>query len=97
MATDNGGKFEAQLEASQCSFCKHNGSDWNCTAFPEEIPDEILSNEFDHRLPHPGDNGVRFEPNDAEDARLMVQVMATVPGVVALQNRLHRQSVWPDE
>lgn len=32
-----------------------------CSAFPQEIPREILMNEFDHHKPYPGDNGIQFE------------------------------------
>ena len=32
----------------------------HCAAFPQGIPDSILDNEVDHRLPVSGDNGIRF-------------------------------------
>ena len=35
--------------------------DRTCAAFPEGIPPEILGGGFDHREPHPDDNGVQFE------------------------------------
>ncbi len=31
-------------------------------AFPQGIPEAILSNELPHDPPYPGDNGIRFEP-----------------------------------
>ena len=34
-----------------------------CTAFPDDIPDDILEG-FDHREPYAGDNGIRWEPQD---------------------------------
>ncbi len=52
-----------------CKFCKHfnNAKDEtgsrkssNCNAFPEYIPSEISANNFDHRMPHPDDNGIQF-------------------------------------
>ena len=39
----------------QCTFCKHfedfKGLLGLCTAFPEGIPNEIVKNEVDHKLP----------------------------------------------
>jgi hypothetical protein len=37
-----------------------------CTAFPAGIPDEIWWNRFDHRQPHVGDGGLRWESNGHE-------------------------------
>ncbi|MBF0546217.1 MAG: hypothetical protein HQM08_17370 [Candidatus Riflebacteria bacterium] len=33
-----------------------------CDAFPNGIPEEILGLQFDHINPHPGDNGIQYEP-----------------------------------
>lgn len=63
---------------SQCSTCRHYRSpfsredgNWDggpfCDAFPDSIPDEILTNRLDHRQPLPGDHGVQWEADgDAE-------------------------------
>jgi hypothetical protein len=52
-----------------CLDCKHlDRSDpkgpTRCAAFPVGIPVEILLSRRDHRGPHPGDRGIRFEPAD---------------------------------
>ena len=59
-----------------CVFCKHlytSGKPKNvstqlkvlstpgCKAFPAGIPYEITTNGFDHRTPHPDDNGIQFK------------------------------------
>ena len=41
-----------------CSRCRFDGT---CDAFPDGIPEEIGMGMFDHREPHAGDNGIRFE------------------------------------
>jgi hypothetical protein len=51
------------IAISQCLSCLHKRAGYFCDAFPAAagIPDEILANRFDHRRPHPGDHGVRWE------------------------------------
>ena len=49
----------------QCKSCTHyqgylDGAH-RCTAFPLAIPVVILTNEFDHTQPFPGDGGILFE------------------------------------
>ena len=42
-----------------------------CDAYPDGVPDAILDNEWDHRQPVEGDNGLQFVPIDGfsnEDA-----------------------------
>lgn len=55
------------LIVSQCVYCTRRGetSGQICTAFPGGIPDEILTNDYDHREPwidpatnKPGDVGL---------------------------------------
>lgn len=53
-----------------CMFCTRlieSGDDdapFTCDAFPEGIPERILSSDADHRLPFPGDGGLQFLPED---------------------------------
>lgn len=51
---------------SQCASCTHKYSGApGCTAFPDGIPYEILTNDFDHRQEYPTDMGCRYEASDA--------------------------------
>jgi hypothetical protein len=55
----------------QCSRCVHYLGPFRCDAFLErDIPQEILSGEFDHENPYPGDHGVRYEPLPDDPAEL---------------------------
>lgn len=64
-------------EHSICIWCKHfvlrtkDSIIPSCSAFPKGVPNEIMPGErtatFDHRYPHPDDNGIQFEPNDDID------------------------------
>ena len=51
---------------SKCFSCRHYQENWRCAAFPDEIPDDILFNKFDHTKPYEGDNGIMFEPIEEE-------------------------------
>lgn len=42
--------------------CIHLKTRWTCDAFPDGIPDKILSWQWDHLNPYPRDHGIRFEP-----------------------------------
>lgn len=50
----------------QCQACKHFHAKKRgnyCNAYPDTpIPREILEMRVDHRSPHPGDQGIRWEP-----------------------------------
>jgi hypothetical protein len=49
---------------SQCAFCVHfHGENLlreTCDAFPWGIPEVIVFGPYDHRLPYPGDRGIRY-------------------------------------
>ena len=48
-----------------CRKCKHLNEDGiSCTAFPDVIPEDIISGVFDHRKTFPGDHGILFEPKE---------------------------------
>lgn len=52
-----------------CLHCKHLDQDnlvsgFYCSAFDDEIPDDIIDGKHDHKTPYPGDHGIMFEPKD---------------------------------
>ena len=54
-----------QFDAPQCIECKwFDMATWLCETFGHQIPDAILMGEHNHRQPHEGDGGIRFEPID---------------------------------
>jgi hypothetical protein len=50
------------MTSDHCIRCNHYQWDFKCDAFPDGIPDEILSGDNDHTEPYPGDNDIQFEP-----------------------------------
>lgn len=52
--------------SDQCVACRHYQGALVCEAFPDRIPEEILSGDHDHAEPYPGDNGIRFSPGTAK-------------------------------
>ncbi len=60
------------VRTSQCFGCVHLATDkerksaYECKAFPEGIPQKVLSNELDHSKPIEGDNGVQYERDDSK-------------------------------
>lgn len=59
------------LQEPQCMNCVHlsdNEDAFTCKAFPAGIPWKIISGEHDHRLPYPGDKGIRYTPKAAKTA-----------------------------
>jgi len=46
----------------QCFFCEYYEEDDTCDAFPEGIPEEILSGDVQHDVEIEGDNGIQFKP-----------------------------------
>lgn len=50
------------MQSNQCLLCVHYRGEIQCDAFPDRIPEEVMTGEHDHREPYPGDHGIRFEP-----------------------------------
>jgi len=70
----DGATMTIQIKPSLCSTCKWDILDKPimddtgkfllpaCKAYPEGIPEEILTNKVDHHKPYKGDNGIQYEP-----------------------------------
>lgn len=45
-----------------CQACRHHtpGQSQSCAAYPEGIPEDILSGNIRHIIPRPGDHGIQF-------------------------------------
>jgi len=48
----------------QCASCIFYSGGRKCEAYPEGIPEEILTGEVDHTTAYDGDNGIQFEAID---------------------------------
>ena len=53
-----------------CISCVYlHDDEMTCEAFPEGIPISILSGDFDHRKPHPGDNDKQYIPIEGQNVK----------------------------
>jgi len=51
-----------EITISLCVSCTHKHTTGaTCTAFPDGIPDAILTGEHDHHKPYKGDNDILFK------------------------------------
>ena len=54
------------MVSKQCLNCMHlldaGDGPLNCLAFPEGIPEEIVTGQVDHSTPYEGDLGFRYTP-----------------------------------
>ncbi len=55
------------VSCKQCISCRHYTGVLTCEAFPDGIPSEIVTCDFIHTEPYPGDHGIQFEPVDREE------------------------------
>ncbi len=65
---------------TQCVYCVHQREGFmpTCDAFPDAVPQAILSNELDHRDPIEGDRGIRFEPRPDVREAILKQLYAVL-------------------
>jgi hypothetical protein len=50
---------------SQCSFCKHYLGNYTCPAFPDELPDNLMTGESTHNTIIKGQKGnYTYSPQD---------------------------------
>lgn len=52
------------FESCTCDECRHYFGEGKCLAFPEGIPQAILSGDVEHCHPVAGDKGITFEPRE---------------------------------
>lgn len=60
---------------AQCWRCVHYLGSCDCEAYPDGIPEPILSGDADHRLPYRGDQGILFVPGEPK----MLKVQSKTP------------------
>lgn len=75
---------------ADCHLCRHlsRSGGMTCAAFPQGIPWEIQSGEFDHRRPHPDDHGIRYEPLAPEELRARATALRR-EGRASVRPRVH--------
>lgn len=50
-----------------CHQCVHQHENpFNCAAFPDGIPSEIIVGDFIHTVPYPGDHGIQYRRKDGQ-------------------------------
>lgn len=57
MSPDNDPVFH---EVGICAHCANRTSVFNCKAFPQGIPREIMRGDVMHTTPYPNDHGIQF-------------------------------------
>jgi hypothetical protein len=63
-----------------CMSCKrYEREEGVCTAYQDGIPTEIILGFRDHRVPQPGDNGLRYDPGEGAEPRAVVARRKTRP------------------
>jgi hypothetical protein len=51
---------------TRCWRCTRYRGQLDCDAFPNGIPEAILSGEHDHAEPYQGDQGLTYQPGDPQ-------------------------------
>ena len=57
-----------------CFGCRrYRGDSLSCEAFPDGIPDDIASGDFDHHESHDGDHGLRFVLDEGNEMAVQIE------------------------
>ena len=70
--------------SGQCIGCKHYTMMSTCEAFPDKIPYKIISGQFIHTEPYPGDHGIMYDPIDPDEEPEETEDQKSVLGPSAL-------------
>jgi hypothetical protein len=65
---------------SMCLVCKYYRKAQRCDAFPSRIPQAILIGKYDHRKPHAGDHGIKFQAKEGVDKDELETILALFDG-----------------
>lgn len=59
-------RIERGDKRPRCTNCEHfrHARGMACRAFPEGIPQQIMSGEVSHLEPVPGDGGIQYTPKE---------------------------------
>ena len=85
-------QHRSKVLPNPCYRCKHflGAKVGRCDAFPHQIPERIWAGKSQHLEPFPGDRGIRFEPNVADE----FLTISEVAKVLKVNPKTIYRAVW---